>query len=32
VDALVLRDRVKLNLQPDHVEIRPGDEPQKEQP
>ncbi|SCG34857.1 ABC transporter ATP-binding protein [Micromonospora inositola] len=25
VDALVLRDRVRLNLEPDHVEVRPGD-------
>jgi ABC-type lipoprotein export system ATPase subunit len=24
VDALSLRDRVKLNLEPDHVEVRPG--------
>ena len=26
VDALTLRDRVKLNLTEDHVEVRPGDE------
>jgi putative ABC transport system ATP-binding protein len=26
VDALTLRDRVKLNLEVDHVEVRPGDE------
>ncbi|MFK3982767.1 ABC transporter ATP-binding protein [Micromonospora sp. NPDC050397] len=32
VDALALRDRVKLNLEPDHVEVRSGDEPQEEQP
>lgn len=25
VDALALRDRVKLNLEPDHVEVRPGE-------
>ncbi|MBQ0897583.1 ABC transporter ATP-binding protein [Micromonospora sp. U56] len=25
VDALELRDRVRLNLEPDHVEVRPGD-------
>jgi ABC-type lipoprotein export system ATPase subunit len=25
VDALSLRDRVRLNLEPDHVEVRPGD-------
>ncbi|GAA4561892.1 ABC transporter ATP-binding protein [Micromonospora coerulea] len=25
VDALALRDRVRLNLEPDHVEVRPGD-------
>ena len=25
VDALVLRERVKLNLEPDHVEVRRGD-------
>lgn len=25
VDALALRDRVRLNLAPDHVEVRPGD-------
>ncbi|MEO3745135.1 ABC transporter ATP-binding protein [Plantactinospora sp. B5E13] len=25
VSALSLRDRVKLNLEPDHVEVRPGD-------
>ncbi|MFU8871415.1 ABC transporter ATP-binding protein [Micromonospora sp. SL4-19] len=25
VDALTLRDRVRLNLEPDHVEVRPGD-------
>ncbi|MFI6758397.1 ABC transporter ATP-binding protein [Micromonospora sp. NPDC050417] len=31
VDALALRDRVKLNLELDHVEVRSGDEPQKEQ-
>jgi hypothetical protein len=24
VDALSLRDRVKVNLEPDHVEVRPG--------
>jgi len=24
VEALSLRDRVKLNLEPDHVEVRPG--------
>ena len=23
--ALSLRDRVRLNLEPDHVEVRPGD-------
>ncbi|SCL50158.1 ABC-type lipoprotein export system, ATPase component [Micromonospora citrea] len=27
VDALSLRDRVRLNLEPDHVEVRPGDHP-----
>jgi ABC-type lipoprotein export system ATPase subunit len=26
VEALSLRDRVKLNLEPDHVEVRPGGE------
>ncbi|MFD0819869.1 ATP-binding cassette domain-containing protein [Micromonospora zhanjiangensis] len=26
VDALSLRDRVRLNLEPDHVEVRPGQE------
>jgi ABC-type lipoprotein export system ATPase subunit len=26
VEALTLRDRVKLNLEEDHVEVRPGDE------
>ncbi len=26
VDALELRDRVRLNLEPDHVEVRPGQE------
>ena len=26
VDALTLRDRVKLNLESDRVEVRPGDE------
>ncbi|MEU8314386.1 MULTISPECIES: ABC transporter ATP-binding protein [unclassified Micromonospora] len=25
VEALSLRDRVRLNLEPDHVEVRPGD-------
>ncbi|TDC54795.1 ABC transporter ATP-binding protein [Micromonospora sp. KC207] len=25
VDALALRDRVRLTLEPDHVEVRPGD-------
>ncbi|MER5703252.1 ABC transporter ATP-binding protein [Micromonospora sp. NPDC002296] len=25
VDTLALRDRVRLNLEPDHVEVRPGD-------
>ncbi|NES28259.1 ATP-binding cassette domain-containing protein [Micromonospora terminaliae] len=25
VDALSMRDRVRLNLEPDHVEVRPGD-------
>jgi ABC-type lipoprotein export system ATPase subunit len=25
VDALSLRDRVRLNLEPDHVEVRPGE-------
>ena len=25
VDALALKDRVRLNLEPDHVEVRPGD-------
>lgn len=25
VDALALRDRVRLNLEPDHVAVRPGD-------
>ncbi|MGC5017641.1 ABC transporter ATP-binding protein [Micromonospora sp. DT47] len=25
VDALALRDRVRLNLEPDHVQVRPGD-------
>jgi hypothetical protein len=24
VDTLHLRDRVRLNLEPDHVEVRPG--------
>jgi ABC-type lipoprotein export system ATPase subunit len=27
VDALSLRDRVRLNLEPDHVEVRPSEEP-----
>ncbi|MFC3505446.1 ABC transporter ATP-binding protein [Micromonospora krabiensis] len=26
VEALSLRDRVRLNLEPDHVEVRPGDQ------
>jgi ABC-type lipoprotein export system ATPase subunit len=26
VEALELRDRVRLNLEPDHVEVRPGDQ------
>jgi ABC-type lipoprotein export system ATPase subunit len=26
VDTLAMRDRVKLNLEPDHVEVRPGHE------
>jgi putative ABC transport system ATP-binding protein len=26
VAALSLRDRVRLNLEPDHVEVRPSDE------
>jgi ABC-type lipoprotein export system ATPase subunit len=26
VDALELRDRIRLNLEPDHVEVRPGQE------
>lgn len=30
VDALALRDRVKLNLEPDHVEVRPAVEPNTE--
>jgi hypothetical protein len=25
VEALSLRDRVRLDLEPDHVEVRPGD-------
>jgi putative ABC transport system ATP-binding protein len=28
VDALSLRDRVRLTLEPDHVEVRPGGEKQ----
>jgi ABC-type lipoprotein export system ATPase subunit len=27
VEALALRDRVRLNLEPDHVEVRPGEPP-----
>ncbi|WP_320064700.1 ABC transporter ATP-binding protein [Micromonospora sp. RTGN7] len=30
VDALALRDRVRLNLEPDHVEVRSGDRPDAE--
>ncbi|RGC70215.1 Lipoprotein-releasing system ATP-binding protein LolD [Micromonospora sp. MW-13] len=30
VDALALRDRVRLNLEPDHVEVRPGDRTEAE--
>jgi ABC-type lipoprotein export system ATPase subunit len=26
VEALTLRDRVRLNLEPDHVQVRPGDD------
>ncbi|HEX5595623.1 MAG TPA: ATP-binding cassette domain-containing protein [Micromonosporaceae bacterium] len=31
VEALSLRDRVRLNLEPDHVEVRPGDRPGEEE-
>ncbi|MFC0003996.1 ABC transporter ATP-binding protein [Micromonospora siamensis] len=31
VDALSLRDRVRLNLEPDHVEVRPGADGRQEQ-
>ncbi|MFI5485088.1 ATP-binding cassette domain-containing protein [Micromonospora echinaurantiaca] len=30
VEALSLRDRVRLNLEPDHVEVRPGDRARNE--
>ncbi|MEW2382179.1 ABC transporter ATP-binding protein [Micromonospora sp. NPDC047707] len=30
VDALALRDRVRLNLEPDHVQVRPGVDPRTE--
>ncbi|MER7457770.1 ABC transporter ATP-binding protein [Micromonospora sp. NPDC126480] len=30
VDALALRDRVKLTLEPDHVQVRPGVDPKEE--
>ncbi|GAB3965724.1 ATP-binding cassette domain-containing protein [Plantactinospora veratri] len=32
VDALSLRDRVRLNLEPDHVQVRPGGTGDGEQP
>ncbi|WP_229401279.1 ABC transporter ATP-binding protein [Micromonospora okii] len=30
VDALALRDRVRLTLEPDHVQVRPGERPDAE--